>query len=149
MRRRARKSLRIRGYDYRRPGLYFVTMVTWRRKRALGQVVNGRVLLSSAGEAVRSAWHEIPAHCPGVTLDAFMVMPDHVHGVLFLQRSLLTLGQVVGLFKSAASNAINRARGTPGAPVWQSSFYERIILDNEAWATIRRYIEQNPIKWID
>ena len=149
MRNRPRKSIRIRGYDYRRPGAYFVTVVTRRRERILGQVLKARVLLTSAGEAAQAAWGEIPEHCPGVTLDAFVVMPDHIHGILFLQRSRLTLGQVVGLFKSAASNAINRARGSPGAPVWQSGFYERIIRDNEAWRAIRRYVEENPIRWID
>jgi REP element-mobilizing transposase RayT len=146
---RTRKSIRIRGYDYRRPGAYFVTVVTRRRERILGWVVNGGVLLSFAGKAAHSAWHEIPGHCPGVTLDAFVVMPDHIHGVLFLQRSLLTLGQIVGLFKSAASNAINRARGTPGAPVWQTGFYERIIHDDQEWWAVRRYIADNPMQWVD
>ena len=75
-------------------------------------------------------------------------MPDHIHGVLFLQHSRLTVGQVVGLFKSAASNAINRARGTPGAPVWQTGFYERVIHDDRGCRAVRRYIEENPIKWV-
>lgn len=139
-----RKRLRSASWDYRTPGAYFVTICTWRRRAIFGRIARGEVRLSEFGLIVDAAWRAIPAHCPGVAIDAFVVMPDHVHGVLVLMQSTQTLGQVVNLFKGAASRGINRLRGTPGAPVWQRSFHDWIIRDDAAWAGIARYIADNP-----
>lgn len=79
-----RRSIRLRGYDYTRLGAYFVTVCTEGRKRLFGTVVNGRMALNDAGRMVQSVWDELPAHYPGVAIDAFVVMPDHIHGVVRL-----------------------------------------------------------------
>ncbi len=79
-----RRSIRLRGYDYTRQGAYFVTFCTQERRRLFGTVVNGRMALNDAGRMVQTVWNELPAHYPGVVADAFVVMPDHFHGVVRL-----------------------------------------------------------------
>ena len=79
-----RRSIRLRGYDYTRQGAYFVTVCTQGRRRLFGTVVNGRMALNDAGRMVQTVWNELPAHYPGVAIDAFVVMPDHIHGVVWL-----------------------------------------------------------------
>ena len=83
--------------------------------------------MTSAGAVVASCWTEIPAHFP-VELDAFVVMPNHVHGILFLAGAghAPPLQTVVGSFKSAAARGVNRRRGSPSRPVWQRGFYDRV-----------------------
>ena len=79
-----RESIRLDGFDYTRAGAYFVTCCIERRKRILGTVRCGVMHLSDAGHAVADAWQRLPAHYPHVQLDAFVVMPDHVHGIIVL-----------------------------------------------------------------
>ncbi len=143
---RRRKRLRWRGFDYRSSGAYFVTLVTFRRERLLSRVVRGQVMLTPAGRLVLGCWREIPQHCPGVALDWFVIMPDHVHGILVLADPVLTLGQVVNLFKGAATTAI-RAAGDRIGSVWQRGFHDRVIRDVAEWHSIRRYIRDNPQRW--
>jgi putative transposase len=118
---------------------------------------------------VRSAWLDLPAHHRDVVLDEFVVMPNHVHGILFIEdpdgtrggaraqqaaplpRRLRvdagSLGAVVRSFKSRASREINAHRGTPGAAVWQRNYYERIIRDEHGLQAMRQYIVDNPARW--
>jgi putative transposase len=70
------------GYDYAQPGAYFVTICTRDRQCLFGHVVNGDMRLNDAGEVARCCWEEIPVHFPFVELDTFMIMPNHVHGVI-------------------------------------------------------------------
>lgn len=79
-----RRSIRLRGYDYTRPGEYFVTCRTQGRRPLFGIIVNGRMALNDAGRMVRGVWDEMPAHYPGVECDEFIVMPDHLHAVVRL-----------------------------------------------------------------
>jgi len=80
--RRRRRSIRLRGYDYGSPGAYFVTIVTQGRECLFGQVVNGEMGLNDEGQVARSCWEAIPDHFPAVELDAFVIMPNHVHGII-------------------------------------------------------------------
>ncbi len=141
-----RKRLRWAEYDYGRPGAYFITICTWRRQWQLGEVEAGKVRLSTAGALVQLAWDAIPSHSAGAWLDTCVIMPDHMHGILVLDWSAPPLGQVVNLFKGASTREINRAHSTPGAPLWQRGFHERIIRDDE-WDTTRSYITANPMRW--
>lgn len=79
-----RRSIRLKGYDYAAPGAYFVTICIHGRECLLGEVAGGTMLVGPAGEAVRSAWEELPGHYPRLRLDAFAVMPNHIHGILVL-----------------------------------------------------------------
>jgi putative transposase len=79
-----RRSIRLQGFDYSRAGGYFVTVVTWHRECLFGQVTNREMILSRYGEIVQKWWQEIPVHFPNVETGAFVVMPDHVHGIIFI-----------------------------------------------------------------
>jgi REP element-mobilizing transposase RayT len=83
-RRHHRRSIRLKGYDYRQAGAYFVTVCVQDRECLLGQIVDGGMWLSEAGRMVQSVWDELPAHYPGVDIDAFVVMPNHIHGIILL-----------------------------------------------------------------
>ena len=79
-----RRSIRLRGYDYRQPGAYFVTICTQDRECIFGEAVDGRIVLNVPGQMVETVWRELPQHYPGMQLDAFVVMPNHVHGIIVL-----------------------------------------------------------------
>ena len=79
-----RRPLRLQGYDYAQAGAYFVTVCTRDRLCALGDVVNGEMVLSPAGHLAHAAWQVLPQHYPGARLDAWVIMPNHVHGIIWL-----------------------------------------------------------------
>ena len=166
-----RKAIRLRGYDYTRPGAYFVTVGCHGRQCLFGAVGPGIVRLSPAGEIVSDVWQGLGVHSSNIETDAFIVMPNHVHGILFLhmgedpaKHSVLpnasplrgsapagtvagSLSAVIQNFK-AVSTRIVHARGfMVGEAIWQRGFYERVIRGEEELARIRRYIEDNPVSW--
>lgn len=79
-----RRSIRLPGYDYTQEGAYFVTLVTANRECLFGDVVDGRVVLSTYGKIAEWFWRDVPRHAKTVQLDAYMVMPNHVHAVLWI-----------------------------------------------------------------
>jgi REP element-mobilizing transposase RayT len=79
-----RRSIRLPGYDYSQPGYYFITVCTHDRECLFGEVRNAEMVLSEAGRAVRSVWTNLPNRFPGIDLDEFVVMPNHVHGILVI-----------------------------------------------------------------
>lgn len=79
-----RKSIRLKGYDYSQAGAYFVTIVTYQRDCLFGEIVNGELMLNEYGKIVQKWWDEIPIHFPNVELGAFVIMPNHIHGIIFV-----------------------------------------------------------------
>jgi len=79
-----RRSIRLKGYDYTQPGAYFVTICTQDRACLFGEVVNGEMRRNAAGQMVLEVWNELPRYYRGVDIDAFVVMPNHVHGIIIL-----------------------------------------------------------------
>jgi putative transposase len=157
-----RRSIRLAGYDYRQSGSYFVTICTHERAALFGTVAAGQVALSPYGVIVSQQWHRIAEQLAYVTLDSFVVMPDHIHGLLALACSAGapppetvaprgtaagSLSAVMQNFKSVTARRINRLRGTPGVPVWQRNYYERIVRSEEELYAVRRYIAANPAAW--
>jgi hypothetical protein len=106
-----RKSIRLRGHDYARPGRYFVTANSQGRRRVFGTLVNGRMALNDAGRMVQAVWDEIPLHYPGVEIDAFVVMPDHIHGIV----RLIAAGEK-GQPRGAGEKGQPRGAGEKGQP---------------------------------
>jgi REP element-mobilizing transposase RayT len=80
------ESARLKGYDYSSEGIYFVTICTQNFIPYFGHIESGRMIISGYGEIVTKFWIEIPFHFPSVRLDEFVVMPEHVHGIIFLQK---------------------------------------------------------------
>jgi putative transposase len=81
---RHRRSIRLRGYDYAQAGAYFVTIVTKDRACLFGEIVDGEMRPNQFGRIIQATWNELPEHYPGVECDAFVVMPNHVHGIIVL-----------------------------------------------------------------
>jgi putative transposase len=161
-----RRSIRLPGYDYSQPGAYFVTICTQDRAYLFGEVVNGEMRLNKYGQIVDDAWNDLSNHYAGLILDAFVIMPNHVHGVIVLtgdpiwdglvgaglkpaptHTKHVPLSEIVRAFKTFSARRINQCRGTPGAPVWQRNYYEHIIRNEESLNRIREYILQNPLRW--
>ncbi len=95
-----RKSIRLKGFDYSQPGGYFVTMCTHRREPILGEIIDGAMQLSELGEIAQMCWKNIPVHFEGVRLDAFQVMPNHLHGILAIEEGpeqRIVPAQIVGV----------------------------------------------------
>jgi len=172
-----RRSIRLKGYDYTRAGAYFVTICTKDRACLFGDVADGVMRLNQMGHIVRKCWLAIPDHVPHVLLDEFVVMPNHVHGIVVIVSTdtvgathasppqhasplqnddtptrprgpqRQSVASIVGSFKSAATKRINEQRGTPGTPVWQRDYFEHIIRNDESLNRIREYILNNPLQW--
>ena len=143
--RRDRHSLRLPHYDYGAAGGYFVTIVA-----------ANRLCLFTAPHPqsiVERAWLGIPRSFPHATLDAWVVMPNHLHGIVVLTRRTSaagfagSLGAIVGNFKSITARRLNRIRRTPEVPVWQRNYYERVIRNENELERIRAYIAANPLRW--
>ena len=85
-----RRSIRLPNYDYSKPGAYFMTIVAWHRECLFGQVVDGAMRLNKIGEIVQWEWLELPKRLHFVELGAFIVMPNHFHGIIFFHETVGT-----------------------------------------------------------
>ena len=124
-------------------------------------------MLNAAAKFVQKCWMEIPVNYPNVTLDKFVIMPNHMHGIIMvvgndetvgaihvgaihespLQRPKMTLPKIMGRFKMNSAKYINKMRNSPGCPVWQRNYWEHIIRDEHDLNHIREYIFNNPLQW--
>ena len=86
--RKNRRSLRLKGYDYAQTGTYFVTICTPKKQSLFGEVVGGEMVLNDVGRIIQMCWSQIPNHFPQVVLDAFVIMPDHIHGIIIISTQL-------------------------------------------------------------
>lgn len=146
-----RRSIRLRGYDYTQAGAYFVTICVRPRGNILGEVRDGEMTLNEAGRTAQTGWLELDRRFVGLTLDAFVIMPDHLHGLLLLGESRLeapssrpALGQIVRVFKALTARQI-RQLGIEFT--WQRNYYERIVRHDGELDRVREYIAGNPAKW--
>ncbi len=175
---RRRRTLRLPGWDYAAAGAYFVTIVTHERWSLFGTVRDGAMTLSPCGNIVREEWLASAAIRREIELDTFVVMPNHVHGIVWIVetgpeggwsrtgdpvaatrpgthrgpptvRRPRSLGAFVAGFKSAATKRINEIRGVSGSPVWQRNYYERVIRNDRELAAVQTYIEENPARWAE
>ena len=145
-----RRRLRLPDHDYASPGAYFVTICTHRRVCLFGQIINDTMRPNPFGEIVETCWQDLAVHYPNVRLDAFIIMPNHIHGILILEepiRSAHGLTEIIRAFKTFSARRINEKRGTSGLPLWQRGYYEHIARNDAALDGIRAYIEANPARW--
>jgi putative transposase len=157
-----RRTIRLPGYNYAQPGEYFVTICTRNKEHSLGEILRGDIELSQAGEIVRNCWREIPAHFPHVDLDAYVLMPNHIHGILVFNSFVgiqnseslrntyqhiipQSLGSVIRSFKGAVKRECSK-RSIDF--VWQHNYFEHVIRDEKDLARIRAYIDNNPSEWL-
>lgn len=149
----SRKNIRLKQYDYSTPGAYFVTICTAQKKNILWNRVGadtirpGSVPLSHIGKKVQQAIDQIPKHYASVSVDKYCIMPDHVHLLLSVHTdndgriiSAPTISTVVGSLKRWVTKET-------GQVIWQKSFYDHCIRDQNDYDQIWCYIENNPLKY--
>jgi len=150
-----RRSIRLQGYDYAQAGAYFVTLCAQGRAHLFGRVMRGEVELSDIGRIVAEEWERTLAVRPNVELDAYVVMPDHIHGIVVitycdegavpaeassaLRSPARTIAPIVRGFKGAVVRRVGR-------PIWQRDYHEHIIRNEAALGRIRSYIVANPAR---
>jgi REP element-mobilizing transposase RayT len=166
-----RRSIRLQRFDYARPGAYFITICTEGRACLFGEVVDGEMRRYECGLLVHDIWETIPDHHPNVELDAFIVMPNHIHGILIIMQGRGTtrratagntppyeqfqkpvagsIPTIIRSFKSAVTKQINELRHTPGGVVWQRNYYEHVVRSERDLNRIRAYIQNNPARWAE
>ena len=159
---RSRRSIRLQDYDYTRAGAYFITIVTQDRKCMFGEIVDGEMRPNDWGQIVQDEWDNSREIRREIELDVFIVMPNHIHGVVVIAdgsgratgRSPLqsgpsrqSLGAFVGGFKAVVTKRINALSGLPGKPVWQRNYFEHVIRNEDSLNRIRQYILDNPMRW--
>lgn len=156
-----RKRLRLEAYDYSQPGYYFITICTRERKQealcsiepAVGAIINRppRISLTPLGRIVDETIRAIPDHYPGILVDQYIIMPDHVHLILSFRNigpdgrqiaAPTPLSKIIQQMKRTASKQA-------GVPLWQKGFYDHVIRNDVDLANVRQYIRNNPLKWIE
>lgn len=163
-----RRSIRLRGYDYARSGAYFVTICVQGRLYLFGNADAGHFRPDAAGEMIGDWWERLPGKFPTASLDAFVVMPNHIHGIVLLDagaagdaveadpgvrpQRIPTLSTVVQWFKTMTTNAyIQGVRDQAWLPfdrrLWQRNFYEHIVRSEDDMERVRAYIADNPAQW--
>lgn len=146
-----RHSLRLKGHDYSQAGAYFITVCTHRRVLLFGAVTDADVHLNEIGAIVNQSWANLPNHYPGIELDSFIVMPNHVHGIILLGDEPVRrhgIPEIVRGFKTFSARSANKRRRV-GPALWQRGYYEHVIRDERALNRIRAYITNNPARWAD
>lgn len=156
-----RKLNRLKGYDYSQDGYYFVTICTKNRIEIFGQVNNGEMILNGNGNIVYRHWLDLPNHFWNCQLDEFVVMPNHLHGIVIINNQVGTdlksvsterdlkrysLSNIIQGFKIFSSRCINKQNRNIIFR-WQRSFYDHIIRNDISLYKIRQYIIENPLKW--
>jgi putative transposase len=164
---RNRNSTRLKGYDYAQASAYFVTICTYRNQSLFGDISSdGEMLLNTVGCIAFEEWEHTEEIRENVVLDEFVIMPNHTHGIIILtgesarvcQRQTPTkaeygkpvpdaLGTIMGQFKSIVTKRVNKLYTTSNASVWQKNYYDHIICNERSLNSIRRYIQNNPMRW--
>lgn len=166
MERHIRKEHRLKNYDYSRNGAYFITICTLNRKflfwqdhdiHGVGAASGGppkKIKLTEYGAIVRDELKKIPAIYPdAIFVSKFVIMPNHIHMLIVINnfpksgdlpygppKAAPTIGRIINKFKGAVTKR-------SGFPIWQRSFYDRIIRNDKEFADVWQYIENNPVNW--
>lgn len=171
-----RRSMRLKKYDYSQAGFYFITICTQNRLHLFGEIVNGEMILNCAGKMIKSQWMELSKRFADIQLYQNIIMPNHFHGIVrrgepcvrpnqtIEQRQMGehkvrpygtldgTIGRMVQAFKSITTNEYISGVKQNGwqrfdKKLWQRSYWEHIIRDENEFNHISQYIIENPIRW--
>ncbi len=171
-----RRSIRLPDYDYSQPGAYFITMVKYQRECLFGEIVNGEMQYSAMGHIAEKHWRLIPEHFPQVELGAYVIMPNHVHGIMIIhdrsdadaseRRGTIyraptteqfqkpvkgSIPTIVHTYKASVTRRIQKdvhGLDVSSPNVWQRNYYEHIIRNDQEWNRIHLYIETNVDNWV-
>ena len=170
------KSTRLKDWDYSSDGYYYVTICTKNREYYFGDILDGKMILSKTGIIAEKCWCEIPDHFPFIVLDEYIIMPNHIHGIIQIKHDLnndvgmhknvetqdfaslrnpqngkfgpqsKNLASIIRGFKIGITKIVNKNNIDF---VWQPRYYDHIIRDEEDLNIIREYIINNPLNWDD
>lgn len=169
-----RKKLRIPDFDYSQPGAYYVSIVTQGRRKLFGQIVDGEMVLNDIGKMVKEVIDQIPDHYPGINVELFVVMPNHIHALLIISevvagpracqsndgklrgvdptKKQLSLAEIVHRIKSLTTHQYMIGVRDKGwsrfeKRLWQRNYYEHVIRNERDYQAIYDYIIANPMNW--
>lgn len=149
-----RKSIRLKGYDYRENGAYFITIVVQKRESLLGEVIEDEMFLSEAGEMIAQWYDKLADKFIGVVLVEMVIMPNHIHFILNkeTQSRDTSLSKIIQWFKTMTTNAyikgVKEERFEPfDKRLWQRNYYEHIIRNEASFHRLMEYIQNNPKTW--
>jgi len=162
-----RKQNRLPGYNYSNPGYYFITICTKNKIPFFGSINDHGMSLNRLGKIVHDCWTIIPNHFTHISMDEFVVMPNHLHGIIAIEpsitkdvgdadlrpqrrvnRSKMLIPKIIHGFKSTVTRKIHKQFPTSEFE-WQRSYYDHIIRDNNGLEKIRLYIKTNPNDWLN
>jgi len=165
---RQRKPNRLKNFDYSSVGYYYITICTKNKQHYFGEILDNKMILNEYGKIINKYWKSIPNHYQNVLLDEFIIMPNHIHGIVVIIRlnnnNQSTVGtghcpvptinmqnnhygllsKIINGFKNVSTKTI---RKQTNSFQWQRSFYEHIIRNEESLNKIRQYVRENPINW--
>ncbi len=158
-----RKSIRLKNFDYSSFGAYFITICTYKKYNYFGEIFDNKVKLSPIGKMAKTYWREIPSHFKVVNLDEFIIMPNHIHGILKienLRENNTTTKPKINQFQKTIKNSISSIIQSYKAALtrwckknnqtefkWQRNYYEHVIRNDKELHLIQQYIMDNPIAW--
>ena len=163
------KSIRLRSHDYSAPASYFVTICAHERRLLFGRVAKGKVEPTTLGLIAREIWVRIPRHFANANLHEFVIMPNHIHGIIEIAcrvgaqhaaplqsgtsaldtRRVVEKGSLSAIVRSFKAGVTLKARRELGwrEEIWQRNYFERVLRDGQEFADASRYIGENPVKW--
>jgi len=155
---RERKKIRLRNYDYSKNGYYFITICTKNREEWFGKVEKEEMILDQYGKIVNQCWDDLPNHYLNCSLDTFVIMPNHIHGIIVIHSDNTVgnglkpfpthgLSEVIRGFKTFASRKINAKIESQNKFEWQKSFYDHVVRNEKSLHNLRHYITFNALKW--
>lgn len=149
----SRKPNRLPDFDYGSNGAYFVTICTEKRRNILSNIVgDGFPVPKRAGMIAETFIQMLPAKYPCARVDKYVIMPDHIHMILFIENvegtgnPSPTLENIIGWYKYGVTKRINTEMGTSAERVFQRSYYDHVIRGEQDYVEIWEYIENNPRK---
>lgn len=157
-------SNRLNGYDYSSEGAYFVTICTENKEHRLGEFINEELIGNVYSQIAFKHWNDLPNHYPSCNLDQFVVMPNHIHGIIMIMYPIGTdigkldsiqkkefkiypVSEMIRAFKTFSTKKINEINNSKGTSFWQKNYYDKIIRSEEELNRIRECIYYNPMRW--
>jgi len=158
---RRHNTLRHPAADYSDPGAYFITLCTLDRDPLFGEIINTEMHCNPFGAILWEVWKSLPTRYPQISIDTAIVMPDHFHGIIIIHparevhepplqkpsRRNMSIPLVIGYLKMNTAKRINAMHNTPGIPIWQRNYFDKILCDDLDYDTISEYILTNTHRW--
>ena len=163
-----RKSIRLKYYNYASEGIYFITICTKNRKKLFcyndkiennncrgGACSAQKTRLNYLGKIIQNEWISLAHRYPNVQLGEYIIMPNHLHGIIFLDDFVdsggaspaPTIGNIICAFKSISTILCNKIDNVNGRNIWQRNYYEHVIRNEKEYYEIVNYIQNNPVNW--